>query len=64
MNWILANWEHISLLVIGILNVASLYTGLTPDPKDDEYVKKLIAWFSFVKPVNAPGSVKLPFKGV
>lgn len=45
-----------------LLSLASVITGLTPSPKDDEVVRKIIAFLSFLTPRDASGTFKPPFK--
>jgi len=59
MEWINENWGSIISVTIGILSVASVITKMTPSPKDDAVVAKLLAWVSFLQPRGA-GTLKLP----
>ena len=59
MEWFIENWEEIGMVVSGVLSVASLVTKLTPSPKDDEIVKQIIAWLSFLQPRGVSG-MKMP----
>lgn len=59
MEWITDNWGAITSLIIGLLSVASIITKLTPSPKDDAVVAKLLAWVSFLQPRGA-GTLKIP----
>lgn len=58
--FILAHWDVILAVVSALLTVASLVTKLTPSPKDDEVVRKIMAFFSFLQPKDVPGVVKMP----
>lgn len=59
MQWITENWQSMLGILMGALTLASAITKLTPTPKDDEVVRKIIAWLSFLQPRGA-GSIKLP----
>ncbi len=59
MEWINENWGSIISVTIGVLSVASVITKMTPSPKDDAVVAKLLAWVSFLQPRGA-GTLKLP----
>lgn len=43
MNFISENWETLVLIVTTIVTLASLIVKLTPSPKDDEAVGKIMA---------------------
>jgi hypothetical protein len=59
-SWIVSNWGTIGAIVFGALSLASLVTALTPTPADDEFVRKLMGWLSFLQPRDSAGSVKAP----
>ncbi len=59
MEWLVENWEELGLIVSGVLSVASVVTKLTPTPKDDELLRQLLAWLSFLQPRGA-GILKMP----
>lgn len=59
MAWILLNYDTVLAAIGALLTAASLITKLTPTPKDDEFVLKLLAWFSFLQPRGA-GTLKAP----
>jgi len=59
MSWITTHWQEMLGAVMAALTLASAITKLTPSPKDDAVVMKIIAWLSFLQPKGA-GSVKLP----
>lgn len=55
-------WLKLTVEVVsGLIAVASLITAYTPTPKDDEILKKVIYWISFLKPHNEEGTLKTPF---
>lgn len=60
MDWIIQNSDTLVSIIFGVLSVASLITGLTPTPKDDQFVRKLINFFSFLKPKDSDGTFKRP----
>lgn len=62
--WFVSNWATIAQIAGGLLGVGSLVTGLTPSPKDDEFigkarkiVGKVVSLTTFA---DAPGTFKLP----
>jgi hypothetical protein len=59
MGFILEHYETILAALSALLVAASLITKLTPTPKDDEIVRKLLAFLSFVQPRGVSG-VKAP----
>lgn len=59
MQWLTENYQTLIAVLFGVLSVASAITKLTPSPKDDAVVAKILAWLSFLQPKGA-GSVKLP----
>lgn len=60
IQWVVANWGLLAGLITGLLAVASIVTALTPTPKDDEVVRKIAAFLSFLQPRNSAGTLKLP----
>ena len=61
MDWIVANWDVLVGLVGGVLALATGITKLTPSPKDDEVVKKIVGFFSILEHADV-GGAKLPGK--
>ncbi len=41
-NWIIANWKDVTLIVAGMVSVASIIVKLTPTPKDDAVLAKIV----------------------
>lgn len=60
VQWIVANWATLVGILTGLLSLASLVTALTPTPKDDEVVRKVMAFLSFLQPRTSPGVLKPP----
>lgn len=60
ITWIVAHWPELVGVLGALLSVASFVVALTPSPKDDEVVRKIMAFLSFLQPKNAPGTVKAP----
>jgi len=56
MEWIHANGKDILALIGAVVSVASLVVKLTPTPKDDRFLAKLIQVLSALSLCNADGS--------
>lgn len=48
MEWIIANWESVLIIVSGAISVASVIVKLTPTPKDDAILSKVIAFLKIL----------------
>lgn len=48
MEWLQNHWQDITLIVTGTISVASLIVKLTPTPKDDEFLAKVISVLKIV----------------
>ena len=59
MEWMIEHWEEVCMIASGLVSVASVITKLTPSPKDDEILKKVLAWLSFLQPRGVSG-MKMP----
>ena len=62
MTWILENWTHVLEAVGLLMAAATIITGLTPSPKDDQWLKKVANFLSIVTPKDKPSTFKVPFK--
>ena len=60
MEWLVENWDEISLGLAALLTVATIITKWTPTPKDDEWLAKVVGFLSFL-PSKGVGGVKAPF---
>lgn len=60
MQYLLANYDTILAALGALLTAASLITRLTPTPKDDEVVRKILSFLSFLQPKGAEGLLKVP----
>lgn len=60
VSWIAANLGSIGAIVGGLLSVASLITALTPGKKDDNVVKSIAGFLSFLTHKNTTGTLKVP----
>ena len=60
MSFLLANYDTILGAIGALLTAASLITRLTPSPKDDEWVRKIISALSFLQPRGSDTTLKLP----
>ena len=56
MNWIHANAKEILAIIGAVVTVASLIVKLTPTPKDDAVLAKIIRVLSALSLCNADGS--------
>ena len=48
MEWIIANWESILLIISGVISVASIIVKLTPTPKDDAILSKVAKFLEVI----------------
>ena len=60
VSWITANLGNIGAIVGALLTVASMITALTPGSKDDNVVKKIAGFLSFLTHKNTTGTLKAP----
>ena len=44
MDWIVENWAEILALLGALGAVATIVCRMTPSPKDDELVAKILSW--------------------
>ena len=44
IQWIIANSKDLLLIVTGMVTVASIIVKLTPTPKDDAIMAKILPW--------------------
>ena len=59
-QWLVDNWPLLAQVLGAILALAALVTRLTPTPKDDAFIARLLGWLSFLRPADVRG-VKAPF---
>ncbi len=57
MNWIQTNGKDILAIIGGIVTVASLIVKLTPTPKDDVVLAKVIKVLAALSLFNPDGSM-------
>ncbi len=55
-GWIVSNWSVIVGALGALLLAASAVTRLTPSPKDDAFVAKLLGWFSVLEHMDVGGA--------
>lgn len=64
IGWLVGNWGTLVQVALTLLSAGSLVTGLTPTPKDDEFVGKARKVLGRVASVttfaDASGTFKLP----
>lgn len=48
MEYFLANWDSILLIISGAISTASVIVKLTPTPKDDAILAKVIAFLKIL----------------
>lgn len=58
MDWVLANWDDIMLIITGIITVASIIARLTPTPKDDDFISNIIRVLSLNKRSEDKSDIK------
>lgn len=57
INWIQANWKEILAIIGGVVTVASIIVKLTPTPKDDAVLAKIIKILAALSLFNPDGSL-------
>lgn len=57
INWIQTNWKDVLALIGGVVTVASMIVKLTPSPKDDAVLAKVIRVLSALSLFNPDGSM-------
>lgn len=57
INWIQANWKDILAIIGGVVTVASIIVKLTPTPKDDAILAKIIKILAALSLFNPDGSL-------
>lgn len=61
LTWLMENWVALLEGVMLTLSGLSVIAGLTPTPRDDAVISKIIATLSFLTPKDSPGTLKVPF---
>lgn len=54
MDWFIENWDKITLSLTSIVTVASVIVKMTPTPKDDKILSKIVAVLNFLA-INKKG---------
>ena len=44
INWIIANWTEVLKVIAYVIAIASVIVKLTPTPKDDAFLAKIMPW--------------------
>lgn len=57
MDWITAHWKDILAIIGGVVTISSIIVKLTPTPKDDGVLKKIIVILSALGLFNPDGSI-------
>lgn len=57
MEWITQNWKDILAIIGGVVTVASIIVKLTPTPKDDTVLAKVIKVLAALGLFNPDGSM-------
>lgn len=57
MDWIMAHWKDILSVIGGVVTVASIIVKLTPTPKDDGILAKVIKILAALGLFNPDGSM-------
>ncbi len=62
MSWLLTNWDAVAGIAALAVALATAVSRLTPTPKDDEVLKKVVGALSILTHRDRPSSLKLPLK--
>lgn len=57
MEWIVAHWKDVLAVIGGVVTVCSLIVKLTPTPKDDAVLAKIIKVLAAIGIFNPDGSI-------
>lgn len=57
INWLQANWKDVLAIIGGVVTVASIIVKLTPTPKDDGVLAKVIKVLAALGLFNPDGSI-------
>ena len=57
MEWIINHWKEILAIIGGVVTVASIIVKLTPTPKDDAVLAKIIKILAALSLFNPDGSM-------
>lgn len=57
MDWIIAHWKDILAIIGGVVFVCSVIVKLTPTPKDDAILAKIIKILAALGLFNPDGSM-------
>lgn len=57
MDWIMAHWKDILAIIGGVVTTASIIVKLTPTPKDDGILAKVIKVLAALGLFNPDGSI-------
>ena len=64
MDWVVENWDTLLEAAFIALALASVITKMTPTPKDDAVVRRILGFLSFLQPRDQSGLLKRPLKGL
>ena len=48
MSWLVENWKELLEAVLAVVGAASVIVKLTPTPKDDAVVAKIMKFFNWI----------------
>lgn len=57
MEWITQHWEDVLAIIGGVVTTASVIVKLTPTPKDNSVLEKIIVILSALGLFNPDGSI-------
>lgn len=60
LEWLQQHWPELTAAFAALSTFASIVVRLTPTPRDDEVLKRILDWASFLRPKDAPGTLKMP----
>ena len=58
MTWLVENWAMVVALLSGLISLLNAVTSASPEKL--KWLKHVVAWLSFLKSADAPGTLKLP----
>lgn len=60
MEWVQANWDDLVGVALAVWTVVSMVVKLTPTQKDDDFLRKVMEYVSFLAPLGSGKLFSLP----